>query len=174
MEDGERVDADARAHPAADQRPPPFGLPELPPGGLNPARTPGPKEEPRYALRALLLGRDPRSRRVRPLGAGGSGSGLYRCRPRTGWGDGDVAPARRRGRRASAFRSALPQSGGGADRSDRQHPPLSRAAPRPRPDSRGRVPLGASIAADDRRSGGRGSRYPPPDRQQPLLRGPAP
>jgi hypothetical protein len=31
MEGGERVDADARAHPAADQRPPPFGLPQLPP-----------------------------------------------------------------------------------------------------------------------------------------------
>ena len=86
----------------------------------------------------------------------------------------DDAPARRRGRRAFAVCAAVPEGGGTDHRSDRQHPALSRRSSRLGAGGRGGPVVGPSAAADDRRLCRRGSRYPSSDRQQPLLRRPAP
>jgi glutathione S-transferase len=73
-----------------------------------------------------------------------------------------------------AVRAALPEGRRADDRPDRQHPAVPGAASRPGARGRGRRPVGAPAAADDRRPGRRSPRHAPSDRDLAVLRGPAP
>ena len=71
-----------------------------------------------------------------------------------------------------SLRPAVPQGRQARHPADRQHPALPRPAPGPRAEERGGAPAPARPAAHHRRLARRSARHAPPDRRQPLLRGP--
>src|SRR5882672_10830197 len=124
------------------------------------------------ALRTLLLAEYSGPRRICSPRAGGCRRKLCRCRAqrsRHGGHDCNDGGAQRH----AAVRPAVSQSRPAGDRTDRQHPALSRVAPWSGAEGGGGAAVAAPIAAYCRGSGAGSSRHPSSARPLAVLRGSA-